>query len=422
MTSSPDPGLGTLNRRLSAADNGLWDVVIVGAGPAGATAANYLASAGRRVLLLDKSRFPREKICGDGLIPDALNGLRALGLYEEVCDAGFRVNRLVIMSPSGIRVEVPAECVTLKRAVLDKLIVERAIATGTVFRVGTVTAVDGDEPDGVRVHSTDAAVALRGRVVLIATGADIALLDRLGVVTHRKHSAVALRCYVKAAADLDELVVSFDRAVAPGYAWIFPLGHREYNVGCGVFSGGKSLTGVNLREAFSRFITKTSVARRLMSNGRIISPLKGARLRSDLGGAVSGAGGRILPIGEALGSTYPFTGEGIGKAIETGAVAAERIEDALASEDFGQLADLPNDIARALSPRFRGYQVAQRWLSRPWLSDLVAARVRASVRLQEAVAGVINETVDPRTIFSWRTVVAALGTSVLHRTRGNGSG
>jgi flavin-dependent dehydrogenase len=155
----------------------LWDVLIVGAGPAGATAAAHIASAGHAVLLIDKCEFPREKACGDALIPDALNSLKSLGLYETVRMRGHSVDRLVIISPSGIKVCVPTECVTLKRVYLDQLIVNAAVDRGATLVAGSVANIFQEPNRHVTAALDDSNTRVRARIGVIATGANVSLLQ-----------------------------------------------------------------------------------------------------------------------------------------------------------------------------------------------------------------------------------------------------
>ncbi len=381
-----------------------WDVVIVGAGPAGSTAARELASAGRSVMLLDKASFPREKVCGDSLIPDALNALRRAGVYRQIVDEGHRASVLSAFSPSNVRVDVPGEFVTLRRDRLDHVLLQAAMARGAVFDEARVTALSADD-DGVTVSLAGAGRGIRGRIAVVATGADLSLLWQAGVAHRRQPSAVALRCYVRSPVTIDTLVISFHRAILPGYAWIFPMGDHEYNVGCGVFYRGGRKATVNPRTTFATFCSAFPLARELLREAEHVSPLAGARLRCGLDGAAACHATRILSIGETIGATFPFTGEGIGKAMETGEIAARQIERALVEDDRRHLTGFAGVLERELAPRYTGYRVAESWLVRPWVNDLVAGRVRRSPRLQRAIAGVLNESIDPRTIFSWRLFV-----------------
>ncbi|HXG65380.1 MAG TPA: NAD(P)/FAD-dependent oxidoreductase [Blastocatellia bacterium] len=383
----------------------LWDVAIVGAGPAGSTAAIHLASRGHSVLLLDKDSFPRDKVCGDGLIADSIGALKRVGLYEEVCRQGYKTNLGVVYSPSRVQFDVPGEYLTLKRILLDDLIRSKAVASGAEFRQARVTGIESqpDGPASLSIAGADAPV--RARIVLLATGASVELPDRLSFIAHQEPSAIALRCYVRSKVEFDRLLISYDRSILPGYAWIFPLGGGNYNIGCGAMYGRKNGLRLNLREAFQRFVKSFPIAAEIMRAAEEVTPLRGARLRCGLRGARAIRQGNILVIGESIGATFPFTGEGIGKAMETGEIAAEVAHQALSAGDCERLREYPARVERELRPKFWGYQVAEDWLAHPWLNDLVARRVRRSRYLQESVAGIVNETVDPRQVFSVRGVL-----------------
>jgi geranylgeranyl reductase family protein len=388
----------------SVADTALWDVLIVGAGPAGAAAAAQIARFGHTTLLLDRHPFPREKVCGDGLIPDALKSLKTLGLYDAVRQVGYPVDKIVVLSPSGIRVEIPARCVTLKRRRLDKLIVDEAVAQGATFRVAAVKRMRQEADGMVSADLVGSDIPICARIGILATGADVSLLERLRMLDRKEPSGIAARCYIRSQVSVDELIVSFDRSIAPGYAWIFPLGNQEYNVGCGVFFDGRRRGKVNLRLAFDTFTSRVAPARALMNRAESVGPLRGARLRSGLGGSSFYNGGSILTIGEAAGATYPFTGEGIGKAMETASLAARQVHEALEHSTKEPLHLYPSLVNKHLVPRYLGYRVAQRWIAKPWLSDLVAARIRTSRNLQRLAAGIIDEVTDPQDVFTWQTL------------------
>ena len=386
------------------ADNHIWDAAIVGAGPAGSTAALHLARRGHSVLLIDKEQFPRDKVCGDGLIADAIGALRRAGLYAEVARLGYQTGTGTVYSPSRIRFDVEGEYLTLKRYVLDDLIKRKAEESGAVFLQSKITSVE-PQPDRTTIITCDGDhQTVRARIAMIATGASVELAEQLGLVTEPRASAVALRCYVRSKTEIDRLIISYDRAITPGYAWIFPLGANEYNVGCGIIYG-KRKARVNLRETFRLFETSFPEAIDLFKQADDITPLRGARLRCGMRGSESLGGGNVMVIGEAIGATFPFTGEGIGKAMETGEIAAEVASRALQEADFDHLGEFPRRLEAEVKPKFLGYELAQDWLSRPWLNDLVARRIQKSRFLQELVAGIVNETVDPREVFSVRGII-----------------
>jgi flavin-dependent dehydrogenase len=358
--------------------------------------------------LLDKEGFPRDKPCGDGLISDALRALRALGLEATVRRLGFESDRLSIFSSSRIEFEVPGTFVTLRRRVLDTLIAQQAVQAGAVFARGAVREI-GRAPDGtVACRLAEGGRVCRARLGVVATGARVDLLERLGLVSQSAASGFAMRCYVQSALELDHLIISFDRAIIPGYAWIFPLGDREFNVGCGVFHDSGAAPPVNLREIFKIFTRDFSPARELLAHGRQLTPLRGAMLRCGLEGSQPHGCGGLLNIGETIGATFPFTGEGVGKAMETGALAAATIDEALSAGDPGRLDLFAARIERELKPVYSGYRLAQKWFAHGWVNDLVARRARKSDFLRQAFAGLMTETVNPHAIFSWSGLLRSL--------------
>ncbi|MFY9610261.1 MAG: geranylgeranyl reductase family protein [Blastocatellia bacterium] len=391
-----------LSIALPEALNRSWDVAIVGAGPAGSTAAIHLADFGHSVLLLDRDSFPRDKVCGDGLIADAVRCLRRAGLYDEVTARGFRSRLGTVYSPSRISFDVPGEFLTLKRSQLDALMARRAISAGASFCQTRVTGVEVQHDKTLRLSVDGDERRLKAKVVFLATGANVSMPSKLGLVTRESPSAIALRCYVRSNVALDRLVISYDKSIAPGYAWIFPVGGGEFNIGCGVAYGGRRAAQVNLREAFQLFITSFPLAAEIVRHAESISPIRGAMLRCGLTGTQPSGPGNTLVLGETIGATFPFTGEGIGKAMETGEIAAEVAHEALETGDLNRLDKFPDRIEDELSPKFLGYRIAESWFSRPWLNDFVAGRIRRSRFLQELVAGIVNETVDPREVFSLR--------------------
>lgn len=389
-----------------------WDVVVAGAGPAGSVAAIHLAARGRRVLLLDREAFPRDKVCGDGLIPDALGALERAGLGEEIRHLGLRLSRASVFSPSRIEISLPGNFVTLRRSILDAAIARRAVAAGAVFCRAKVADLTSDGGGGVRCRIAGREAPVTARAALVATGASVSLLRGHGVVDEERPSAIAMRCYVRSRLALDRLVISYDRSVLPGYAWIFPLRDGIYNVGCGVFDqpgrGRERGPRWNLRTLFERFAQDFPLMRDLMRHAVERTPLRGAPLRCGLRGVEPFGRGAVLAVGETVGATFPFTGEGIGKSMETAELAVEAIELLLETGDAGAVERFGERVRSELGGKYRAYRIAQGWLSRAWVCDLLARRARRSRFLRDSLAGILSETVDPRTVFSTRGVLRSL--------------
>jgi geranylgeranyl reductase family protein len=388
--------------------NGRWDAVVVGGGPAGATAATHLARRGHRVVLLERHAYPRDKACGDLLIPDSQRALERLGLLEAVIARARMVDEAVIESPSRIRWSIPGRYLVLPRSAFDALLAGEAASRGAAVAQGRALRVE-TQPDGsVDVVVAGAPRPLRARTAILAAGADVSLGTPLGMVEQRAPTAFAARAYVTSPSfRLDTLLISFDRAIVPGYAWIFPLPDGVYNVGVGVVHDPMT-KAPDLHGLFDEFCAAVPEARSLVSDAASVGPLRGARLRCGLEGSSARGPGNVIAVGEQIATTFPFTGEGIGKAMESGEMAAEHVALAVSTGDPSHLDEYARRIETELRPRFRGYALAQKWLARPWLNDLVARRIRRAGYLRDAVRGVVAETVDPADVFSWRGMVRSL--------------
>lgn len=371
-----------------------WDAVVVGAGPAGAAAALRLAAGGYHVVLLDRDAFPREKPCGDGLLPDALAALDRLGVGPEVRDRARRWDTLRVWSPRRLDAGIAGEFLTLPRSDLDALVAARAAAAGAVFCRGEVVAMAGENPTTVRLRLRGEPDLLEARLILWAAGARLGRLRGAGLPARPEPSrAAAVRCYVRASRGPEELVVSYDRSVLPGYGWIFPMGDGLFNVGCGLFAARR---GTGLPRAFGRFLGEFPPARALLAGGRVASPLRGAPLRCGLRGLLAARpAARVLAVGEAVGTTLPFTGEGVGPALESAELAAEAAAATLACGDLSALGAYPGRVEETFGLRHRSHARFQAWLARPILCDFLAWRARRSSGLRTAVSRVLSGGNDP---------------------------
>ncbi len=392
------------------------DVAIVGAGPAGSVTALVLARAGIDVVLLDRAAFPRDKTCGDALMPDALNALRALGIADRALAGARHLETLEISSPNGTCVRLNGEFAVVPREHLDARLCEAAVEAGARM-VAPVRVVGPLDEDGVvrgvvGESKGHGAVAVRARITVLATGAGAAPLIAFGVCERSEPSAMAARFYLSLqdgrSSDLDCLCISYDRTICPGYGWVFPGPCGSFNIGVGYYAGALPNTR-NLRVLLSRFIEHFPRARDLVHRGGITSVLHGAPLRTGMTGARLSRPG-LLVAGEAAGLTYPISGEGIGKAMESGITAAEIVRRGF--DDGSSAAEIASDYAAALEARllrrFQAYSNAQRWVEHPRLLNFLAGRANAGTYVRRQMEGLVNETADPAAILSLRGILRSL--------------
>jgi geranylgeranyl reductase family protein len=386
-------------------------VLVVGAGPAGSACALWLARAGFDVLLADQHAFPRDKVCGDGLIPDAHNALRKLGVLDEVMAQAQPADFVGCIAPRGGRIDVPGTLAVLPRKALDLILCRTAVAAGARMFAPVRFMAPLEEADvvvGATLQHGEATRSMHARWVVLASGAVPQALMAAGMSERTTPSGVALRGYVKNDAmvgRIDKLEVVWHRAVTPGYGWIFPCPDGVFNIGVGISDshnasrrGKLAKRDVNLKQVMDDFVRVYEPAHALMQTGTLLGPMKGAPLRCTLAGARYTRPG-LLVSGEAAGSTYSFTGEGIGKALETGMLAAAAV---LRGGDDAAVRAAYEVQLQALKPRFELYQRANRVNRHPWLTDLLIWRAKKNPAIVRRMSGVLNETSNPGNLISFK--------------------
>jgi menaquinone-9 beta-reductase len=335
------------------------DVVVIGAGPAGSSAAAWAARRGRDVLVVDSAEFPRDKACGDGLTPRAVAELELLGLGGWL-DGRVRHHGLR-MSGFGADVEVrwpgpsfPHTSSAVPRTELDDRIRQVAADDGASMLLG-VKAVDVVRDSGrVTAVILDDGRQIGCEHLIVADGARSTLGRVLGREWHRETVyGTAIRGYIKTARADEPWITSHlelrspDGDVLPGYGWIFPLGNGEVNIGVGALATAKRPADAALRPLLA-YYTKL----RREEWGFDGEARAGLSALLPMGGAVSGvAGANWMLIGDAAACVNPLNGEGIDYGLETGRLAVDML-------DTGDLtAAWPAELQRHYG---RGFSVARR--------------------------------------------------------------
>jgi geranylgeranyl reductase family protein len=394
------------------------DVAIVGAGPAGSAAAWQLATAGARVVLLERATFPRDKPCGDGLCARGLTILARMGLEEWTCQFPSPESGR-ITSPDGQVLDLrppvgSAHCYgrTIPRQLLDARLAEAAVTAGARLVEGTrvrgVASVNGSASS--RLAITADGLEMEAHLVIMADGSHAPITRRLGLVREAAE-LVAIRQYFSGdAGPRERIEIHFQpREVLPGYTWVFPVGDGCVNVGTGTFFQRVYQGEVSLRGVFASFLGDPAVTEGRLVKAEPVGPVRGHPIRTRLDRTRSYAD-RILVAGDAAGLVNPFTGEGTASALESGQLAATHALSALETGDFSARALACYD--QALRARFLADQRAARFLRIalfvPRLFNRVIRKLRHDPKLALLIGYIIIGYKPPRLALRPRTLLQLL--------------
>jgi menaquinone-9 beta-reductase len=352
------------------------DVIVVGAGPSGSTTAYYLAQAGLDVLLLEKTRFPREKVCGDGLTPRGVKTLVAMGISVSEQDGWVRNKGLRVIG-AGKRLELPwpelssypGYGLVRPRTDLDQMLARRAehagarllegvTVTGPVRheRTGRITGVVAKDANGERTY--------RARVIVAADGNSSRLSVAMGL---RKRDdrplGVAVRTYYQSPRHDDDYLESWldlwdgDRLL-PGYGWIFGMGDGTSNVGLGLLNTSAAFGNTDYHALLRKWLAGMPAEWGFTEENRT-QPIRGAALPMGFNRTPHYYQGLLL-VGDAGGMVNPFNGEGIAYAMESGEILARTIAQALARARGAETERVLAGYPRALREAYGGYYTAGR--------------------------------------------------------------
>lgn len=397
-----------------------FDCIVVGGGPGGAAAASYLAMGGKKVLLIEKRIWPRDKVCGDAVGGKSLGHVKALGVKATLeATPHFRVTGIVFSSPNGsnVTVPLPEEEVekmeagySLPRQQFDWLLFERATELvlengGSVIQGAKVTKVfdDGGQITGVEIgiggrmrekrnYSAPWTIGAAGYLCPVARKivkelAKEELVDRM-------HYCGGYREYwdgVKGCeGNSGNIEIHFVDTVVPGYFWLFPLGEGRVNVGIGMVMGLLDKNKKKLKDLQSEVIRSHPLFKERFAEAKLVegtgkgwqlpfgSPRKGEKNQPRR----AYAPGALL-VGDSASLVDPFSGEGVGNALVSGEMAARHV-----IENRGGAA-YQDELWAALGPELTNSFKMQKMSRRKWLLNWFVGKASRKPVIQEMMTEMI---------------------------------
>ncbi len=368
------------------------DVIVVGGGPAGSVMAWDLARRGVSVLVLERTRLPREKVCGDYVEPRGLRILERMGCLERLeASAPLPITHSATFVDwdccyageipfYGVGDALPPHGYIIPRDELDTAMLETAERTGATVHQETLVRAVKASSTGIVVEARRGAktVRYRSHLVVGADGANSVVGTSTGaLVDDPRHTAVARRAYASGIdGDLGEAVFFFDRDLFPGYGWMFPIADGRVNVGVGILAETRQRLDVNVPALFADFVERLQRRHPRCASLELCSAPIGGIVRTYGGAGANHFDGGVL-IGDAGSFVDPMTGEGITPAAESALLAAPVLQAALEAGRFDVLQ------LSAYEQAFRAYfdpamtfldlcaaVLRNQELARPWLKAL----------------------------------------------------
>jgi len=409
------------------------DVIVVGAGPGGSAAAYHLARAGQDVLVLEKSSFPREKVCGDGLTPRAVKQLTGMGIPLRPEDGWFP-NKGIRIIGGGVRIELdwpeltsyPGYGLVRSRLGFDETVAraaqragarlqEMVTVTGPILdsdgRITGVTArqtAPGQAGEGAGGNAGSAGPgperSYRARLVVAADGNSSRLSLAMGL---RKRDdrplGVAIRTYYRSPRHDDDYLETWldlrdSDALLPGYGWIFGLGDGTSNVGLGLLNTSASFGHVDYRAMLRRWLANMPAEWGYTEENRT-TPIRGAALPMGFNRTPHYTRGLLL-VGDAGGMVNPFNGEGIAYAMESGEIAARVITQALARPDQASTERVLHGYPQVLRDAYGGYYTLGRKfvgaIGHPWVMKFATRHGMPRPALMRFTLKLLANLTEPR--------------------------
>ncbi len=397
-----------------------YPVIIAGAGPAGATAAHFLAKQKVAHLVFDKAVFPRDKICGDALSGKVVDILRKINpdWIPEIESKSLEFLPswgVVFVAPNGKALDIPFRSLKSKqtyppgfiskRVDFDNFLVEKFDEEFTTFQQGCSLERITKNEKGYLIEIKNSGIfeQVTCDILIGAEGDRSEVAKQLANYSKSDaHYCAGIRAYYTGVTGMhpeNYIELHFMKGVLPGYLWIFPLPNGRANVGVGVLSSKIKKNKLNLKQMMLDAIEQ---------HPEISARFKNAKLEGKIAGWGLPLGSRILPIsgenfmlcGDAASLIDPFTGEGIGNAMKSGMIAANWAVKALDEKNFSPLffKQYDQEVFRVLGDELKLSTILQRLVAYPFLFNLVVNKATKNETLRETISCMF-EDLDMRAKF-----------------------
>ena len=393
-----------------------FDVIIVGAGPAGIICAMQLAKKGYQIALFEKETFPRDKTCGDALSVDILNQLelidadlakRFLAFSKKIPSYGVK-----IIAPSTESFDIPFFYKGIKRsAFIAKRIDFDDFLFNELRQFRTISIFENSKVCDIKMENDFTRVALQNgenytaQLIVGSDGAHSVVKKILGNnKVNPNHYSAGLRVYYENVSHFNEenyIELHFFKEILPGYLWIFPLPNNQANVGIGMLSKYVSKKNVNLKKTLEELLKTHPSLKNRFKNAIPLEKPKGFGL--PLGNRKRKiSGNRYLLLGDAAGLIDPFSGEGIGNAIRSGRVAAIHLESCFIQHNFSKTKNKEYDIEiyKRMGTEFKVSKWLQKICKYPRLFNFIVSKANSNKYLKEFLIGTMENIEKKKLLMS----------------------
>lgn len=418
-----------------------FDVLIIGAGPAGVTTALKLAESGLKIAIFDKAQFPREKTCGDGLTLDVISQLSLVSdqLAAEFLKLPQKLPsyEALLFSPDFSQIRIPylmkhenKPIYTCRRVDFDNLMFQQ-LKQHSNISVYENCKILGIEISDSKVLLTGNGFEFEGSIVVGADGANSMVARQMGLNRiGKEHQAVGLTAYYSGLKPLNNknpIEIYFLKDILPGYLWIFHLADGKANIGVGMLASVISEKKIDLKKKFEDLLSSEPLKTRLVYATRD-GNVKGHTLPLGFDNREI-SGNRFLLTGDAAALIDPLTGEGVGNAIRSGRVAAEHIIECFKANKFSSNFNIAYDaeIYRRLLPEYKMNRVIQKLCKYPGLLNFFIGSAHSHIEIEngfnQAMVYMQTNSVKGKILFILKTLyvftLLNLFVSVFHKKTGH---